>query len=322
MQAKSAERDSLIIRSRAMRAVDRTIRVVAPRDVPVMFAGESGTGKEVLARYLHELSSRRSGPFVPINCAAIPESLFESELFGHERGAFTGANELALGKVEAAHRGILFLDEVGEMPLSVQAKLLRFLENHQFMRVGGNVHISVDIRIVAASSKPLEEEVCARRFRDDLFYRLQGISIPVPPLRERQDDIKPLLVALTKRSAIRHRLPPPRFTREVLATLLHHGWPGNVRELANVLDVLVVLRSGRVARLADLPASLRQPRSRSHPEPASDSVQIPLDAPLRDSVDRIVRAALDLEGQDQGRAAKRLNISVRTIQRYLARRPV
>src|SRR5882672_1512485 len=170
----------------AMRELDRVARAVAGKDIVVTLIGESGTGKEILARRVHELSHRRAGPFVPINCAAIPEALFESELFGHEKGAFTGASDRARGKVEAAMGGTLFLDEIGEMPVSVQAKLLRFLENRKFMRVGGSTKIAIDLRLVTATLRPLEEEVKAGRFRADLFYRIQGISLDVPPLRERQ----------------------------------------------------------------------------------------------------------------------------------------
>src|SRR4051812_23445537 len=180
------------MKSAAMRELDRILRAVAAKEVVLSLIGESGTGKEVLARRTHELSHRRSGPFVPINCAAIPDALFESELFGHEKGAFTGATARALGKLEAAGGGTLFLDEVGEMPLAMQAKLLRFLENRKFMRVGGSVKVSVDARLICATLRPLEDEVKAGRFRADLFYRLQGISLVIPTLRERKADIAPL----------------------------------------------------------------------------------------------------------------------------------
>src|SRR5579863_9736595 len=182
-----------VMASTAMRQLDRVLRTVAPKDVTVTLIGESGTGKEVLARRVHELSARRGGPFVPINCAAIPEALFESELFGHEKGAFTGASERAHGKIEAAGGGTLFLDEIGEMPLGVQAKLLRFLEGRRFMRVGGSTKINVDTRLVCATLRPIEAEVKAGRFRADLFYRIQGISLRVPALRERPGDITPLV---------------------------------------------------------------------------------------------------------------------------------
>src|SRR5271165_3836956 len=171
------------MQSLAMRQLDRVIRAVAAKDVCVTLVGESGTGKEVLARRLHDLSRRRAGPFIPINCAAIPEPLFESELFGHEKGAFTGASERARGKIEASHQGTLFLDEIGEMPAGAQAKLLRFLENRRFMRVGGSEKIQVDTRIICATLRPLDEEVRTGRFRADVYYRIQGVSLRVPPLR-------------------------------------------------------------------------------------------------------------------------------------------
>src|SRR3954449_2771978 len=163
-----------IMRSQAMKKIDQVVRAVAAKEVTLMLIGESGSGKEVLARRAHELSERRRGPFIPINCAAIPEALFESELFGHERGAFTGANDRVRGKVEAAEEGTLFLDEVGEMPLAMQAKLLRFLENRRFMRVGGVTKIQADVRLVFATLRALEQEVHAGRFRADLYYRIQG----------------------------------------------------------------------------------------------------------------------------------------------------
>src|SRR5690349_14111174 len=176
-----------------MRQVEQVLRAVAGKEVIVTLVGESGAGKEVLARRIHELSERRTGPFVPINCAAIPEALFESELFGHERGAFTGATERALGKIQASAGGTLFLDEIGEMPMNVQAKLLRFLENRKFMRVGGTTKISVDSRLISATLRPLEQDVQAGRFRPDLYYRIQGITLTVPPLRDRHADLAPLV---------------------------------------------------------------------------------------------------------------------------------
>src|SRR5512140_295969 len=195
--------------SPAMRAFDRVLQAVAPKNVTVTFVGESGSGKEVMARRLHDLSSRHSGPFVPINCAAIPDTLFESELFGHERGAFTGASERGLGKVEMAAGGTLFLDEVAEMPLALQPKLLRFLETHRFMRVGGTKKLDVDVRVVLATLRPLEDEVRAGRFREDLYYRIHGITLNVPPLRERRRDIPGLIASfIAQLSAIHDCVPP------------------------------------------------------------------------------------------------------------------
>src|SRR6185436_447762 len=247
-----------IMLSRSMRDLDRVVQAVAPKDVVVTLIGESGTGKEVLARRIHELSPRSGGPFVPINCAAIPESLFESELFGHEKGAFTGATARALGKIEASGGGTLFLDEVGEMPIAMQAKLLRFLENRKFMRVGGSTKISVDTRLVCATLRPLEDEVKAGRFRADLFYRLQGIALEIPLLRERQADIAPLVRQFTAQLSARHGTAPPKYTRAATAALLGYSWPGNIRELRNVVELICLLREGKAARLQDLPAAIRR----------------------------------------------------------------
>ena len=246
------------MRSRAMRQADRVLRAVAAKDVVVTLVGESGTGKEVLARRVHDLSHRRAGPFVPINCAAIPDSLFESELFGHERGAFTGASERALGKVEASASGTLFLDEVGEMPLNVQAKLLRFLEHRKFMRVGGSTKISVDARLICATLRPLEQEVQEGRFRGDLYYRIQGITLQVPALRERQADIAPLVQQFVAELSAKHGSKPPSFSRAAMAALRGYAWPGNVRELRNIVELACLLRSGRAVRTQDLPAALTQ----------------------------------------------------------------
>jgi transcriptional regulator with PAS, ATPase and Fis domain len=302
-----------------MRRLDRVLRLVAPREVTVTLIGESGTGKEVLARRTHELSSRRRGPFIPINCAAIPEALFESELFGHERGAFTGANERVRGKVEAAQGGTLFLDEIGEMPLGMQAKLLRFLENRRFMRVGGAVKIEANVRLVVATLRPLEQEVAAGRFRADLFYRIQGITLTVAPLRERRPDILPLLASFITELSTRHGMRPPRFSRAAKNALLHYGWPGNVRELHNAVEATCLLRAGKQVRLRDLPAALQQVAAGPE-KPATPVLTVTLDRPLDTIIEEVIEAALALEKGNRSRAAERLGISVRTIQRHLAAR--
>lgn len=232
------------MRSGAMKRLEQMLRAVAAKDVTLTLVGESGAGKEVLARRAHELSERRRSPFVPINCAAIPESLFESELFGHERGAFTGANDRARGKVEAAEGGTLFLDEIGEMPFAMQAKLLRFLEHRRFMRVGGSTKIQADVRLVFATLRPLAEDVRGGRFRADLFYRIQGITLNVPPLRERRADIAPLLAQFLAQLSAQHATDPPRLNRRTKAMLLRYDWPGNVRELRNVVEALCLLKGG------------------------------------------------------------------------------
>ena len=308
-----------------MRDVDCVLCAVAAKDVGISLVGESGSGKEVLARRIHELSNRRSGPFIPINCAAVPETLFESELFGHERGSFTGATERARGKIEAAHGGTLFLDEIGEMPMAVQAKLLRFLENRKFMRVGGVEKITVDARLVCATLRPLEAEVKGGRFRADLFYRIQGITLDVPPLRDRQADLLPLLHLFLRGLAAKHGTVPVRLSRTAIAAFRAYDWPGNVRELRNVIELVTLLRAGRQVRLRDLPKPIqRAGEGASQTEKASPgpkgrrTVEVSLDDTLEVSVGKILLAALHLERGNRSRAASRLGVSLRTVQRHLA----
>jgi transcriptional regulator with PAS, ATPase and Fis domain len=305
-----------------MRTLDRVVRVVATKDVAITLVGESGSGKEIIARRVHDLSHRRTGPFIPINCAAIPETLFESELFGHEKGAFTGASERARGKVEASNGGTLFLDEIGEMPTGVQAKLLRFLENRKFMRVGGTTKISVDTRIVCATLRPLEQEVKGGRFRADLYYRIQSISLNVPPLRDRSADVPALVRQLAAQIAAQHGTTLPKIGRAIMNVFRTYDWPGNVRELRNVLELVSLLRSGKQVRLRDLPPALQTAASDGLPastlrEVGKDVIEVRLDQPLDDIVRRVLDAALEIEGGNRSRAAQRLGISLRTVQRHL-----
>jgi transcriptional regulator with PAS, ATPase and Fis domain len=310
------------MRSAAMRLVDRTLKLVAAKEVAVTLIGESGTGKEVLARRVHELSERRSGPFIPINCAAIPEALFESELFGHERGAFTGANERVKGKIEAASAGTLFLDEIGEMPLAMQSKLLRFLENRRYMRVGGTTKIDADVRLLFATLRPLEDDVRNGRFRADLYYRIQGIVLAVPALRARQADIAPLTEQFIDQLCSRHGTAQPKLTRSTKAALASYAWPGNVRELRNVIELLCLLHAGATVRVRDLPAAL-QTNAGQLQASAIRELKVSLEQPLESMVAELVEAVITAERGNQTRAAERLQISVRTIQRHAAalRRP-
>jgi DNA-binding NtrC family response regulator len=251
--------------------------------------------------------------------------LFESELFGHERGAFTGANERAHGKVEASAGGTLFLDEIGEMPLNVQAKLLRFLESRKFMRVGGSMKISVDARLVCATLRPLEQEVEAGRFRADLYYRIQGVTLQVPPLRERQADIAPLVQLFIAELSARHGVRPPKMTRAVASALRSYAWPGNVRELRNVLELVCLLRSGKAVRIQDLPSAVRQhlPAAPRQGESTGqiEKIEVDLDHTLEQILNQVMEAVLELEGGNRSRAARRLGISLRTVQRHLAGSP-
>jgi transcriptional regulator with PAS, ATPase and Fis domain len=299
-----------VMESPAMNAFDRVLRAVAVKEVTVTLVGESGSGKEVMARRLHDLSPRRKGPFVPINCAAIPATLFESELFGHERGAYTGATERSPGKVEAASGGTLFLDEIAEMPLALQPKLLRFLESRRYMRIGGTKKLQADLRIVLATLRPLEQEVRAGRFREDLYYRIQGIMLTVPSLRERRRDIPALIDTFIAQLSAIHDCAPPTISRAARTVLYSHGWPGNVRELRNVIELLCILRAGKAIRLSDLPPGLQQ-EDASHDE----AVAVPIDRPLAAIIDRVVDAVIAAEHGNLTHAADRLGVSVRTLQR-------
>jgi two-component system NtrC family response regulator len=242
----------LIAVSRQMLDVCRSIEKLAPTDVTTLILGESGTGKEVLVRILHSLSSRSSRRLVAINCAAIPDALLESELFGYEKGAFTGAVKTTRGKIETADRGILFLDEIGDLPLSLQAKLLRFLQERVIERIGGRQEIPVDVRVVCATHQELPKLISEGRFREDLYYRINEATIHVPPLRERQDDAVVLARAFLNRFAAQHRKQVKFFSRDALATIEAYDWPGNVRELENRVKRAVVMADGREITTDDL----------------------------------------------------------------------
>ena len=243
-RARSEPLQGLLTSDPAMLKVSRTIEKVAPSDVSVLLLGESGTGKEVLARGLHELSPRNKERFVAINCAAIPDNLLESELFGYEKGAFTGAAKQTLGKIEYAHHGTLFLDEIGDLPMSLQAKLLRFLQERVIERLGGRGEVPVDVRVVAATHQNLAELIKDGRFREDLFYRLSEISVTIPPLRERQGDRTLLAHAFLERYAQVHGRALRGFTPEAVQAIESHRWPGNVREMENTIKRAVIMSDG------------------------------------------------------------------------------
>jgi formate hydrogenlyase transcriptional activator len=242
----------IIGQSSALRDVLNTVLHVAPTDTTVLIQGESGTGKELLARAIHRLSARSQGPLVKVNCGAMPVTLVESELFGHERGAFTGATQRRVGRFELAHRGTLFLDEVGELPLEAQAKLLRVLQEREFTRVGGSQTVSVDVRVIAATNRDLRALVAAGAFRLDLFYRLEVIPIYAPPLRERKEDIPLLAAACIRRLSQRLKRDIRGITREGLDALMSYDWPGNVRELENVIERAAILADGPVLSIPPL----------------------------------------------------------------------
>jgi len=292
-------------------ALERTRRA-AESEVTVVLTGESGTGKELFARALHALSPRASGPFVPVNVAAIPEGLVENELFGHERGAYTGAVERRAGRFEIADGGTLFLDEISELPAAAQSKFLRVVEEKQFLRVGGTVPISVDVRIVVATNRDLGALVRAGGFREDLFYRLEVFPIRLPTLRSRKEDIPALARTFAEAAARQLRRKAPLFSAGALERLCEHDWPGNVRELRNVVERAVILTRGETVRTADVVVGMPGETTAPHPS---------LDGPLDEVIERWKRAgessrirqALEATGGDRARAADELGIPLRRL---------
>jgi len=255
---KLQQRTGILGESPAIQEVLVKIEQMAPVTSTVLIEGESGTGKELVARAIHDLSPRRGKPFIAVNCAALPETLLESELFGHEKGAFTGAAERRLGRFELADEGTIFLDEVGECPLATQVKLLRVLEDRTFFRVGGTQAIRVDVRVIAATNKAIKEQVALGRFRDDLYYRLNVLAIYLPPLRERRSDIPILVRRFITEFATQHDRAFKGITPEALQILVDADWPGNIRQLRNLIESMVVLAPEGEIRASDIPADIRE----------------------------------------------------------------
>ena len=303
--------------SAAMQEVFSTIRQVAPSTAAILITGESGTGKELVARAVHELSPRASGPFVPINCAALPESLMESELFGHEKGSFTGALQRRQGCFELANRGTLLLDEIGDMPATTQAKLLRVLEDSKVRRLGGSIELEVDTRVIAATNKKVEESVAAGELREDLYYRLNVFHIDLPPLRQRKDDIGPISEALIERLNQKHECRVIGIHPDALDRLRLYSWPGNVRELRNVLErAVIVAGEGRV-----LPTHLigftADGKSAAVDADDPDSVAVNVGTTVREAEKRLILKTLDHTANNKTRAAKILEISLKTLHNKL-----
>ena len=295
--------EGVIASSERMLQVCRLVEKVAATDATVLLLGESGTGKELLARALHSLSPRRSEAFVAINCAAIPETLLESELFGYEKGAFTGAVKRTQGRIENAHSGTLFLDEVGDMPVSLQTKLLRFLQQRVIERVGGHQEIPVDVRVVCATHQDLPELIRQGRFREDLYYRINEVSVRVPPLRERDGDVVVLARALLDRYARQHRRSLRGFSPDAIDAIQAYPWPGNVREMGNRINSAVILAEGNLLTAKDLELDGQ----------TAEPIQVNL-RQVRDRAERqAVQRALSVDRGNISRAAELLGISRPTL---------
>jgi two-component system, NtrC family, response regulator HydG len=299
-------------------ALKRTLEVMAqaaPSAATILLTGESGTGKELLAQHIHRLSERREAPFVAVNCAALPETLLESELFGHERGAFTGAVQRREGRFERAHTGTLFLDEIGETTPAVQVRLLRVLQEGQIERVGGSELVPVDVRVVAATNRNLEEDVKAGRFREDLYYRLNVIQIQVPPLRARHGDVPVLAQHFLRVFADKNKKSVRGYSEAALKALDAYSWPGNVRELENTIERAVVLCRGEMIGIEDLPDTLAQKAGDGRSE--AQGIFVPFGTPLEEVERRLIQETLQRVGGDKKTAARLLGIAARTIYRKL-----
>jgi len=308
--------ESIVGRSAPMEKLFEQMKLVAPTRSSVLIIGESGTGKELVANALHRASPRRDERILAINCGAIPSDILESELFGHERGAFTGAVSRKIGKFELAHRGSLFLDEISELYPELQVKLLRVLEERQVMRVGGSELIDVDFRLIAATNRDLEKEVADGRFREDLYYRLKVVTLRIPPLRERPSDVPPLLEHFLVQFCQEHGKPPKTLSAEALELLSRYSWPGNVRELKNVMESVVVFHQDGEVTLNDLPPEIRDSSTLST---SGTPVQSVVGEPrtMADIERQAILETLGRTGGHRARAADILGIGLRTLQRKL-----
>ena len=306
---KTHELENMVGNSPAMRSLYEKIRLVADTRSTVLITGESGTGKELVARSIHNLSKRKSNSFIPINCAAIPETLVESELFGHEKGAFTGASDRKLGYFEAAKDGTLFIDEIGELELNLQAKLLRAIENRTIMRVGSTKETPVDVRLVAATNRDLAEHVKSKAFREDLFYRLKVVELKLPPLRQRREDIPLLIRHFITEIAAETERPAADIETEALEMLKSYSWPGNIRELRNTLEGIIVLSMKPTIEACDLPPHISEhTESQAIIRPGMTMSEIEKEA---------IRRTLQHTGGNRTQAAETLGISLRTLQRKI-----
>ncbi|MEO8100657.1 MAG: sigma-54 dependent transcriptional regulator [Acidobacteriota bacterium] len=307
----------LVGQSAEMQQVFSLIRQVAPSKAAVLLTGESGTGKELAARAIHQNSPRRTGPFVAINCAALPDSLMESELFGHEKGAFTGAVDRRAGCFELAQNGTVLLDEIGDMPLATQAKLLRVLEDQRVRRLGGKSEIQLDVRVLASTNSPLLEAIKEGKFREDLFYRLNVFPIPLPSLRERKDDLPLLTEALLSDLNRKHGTRVTDLAPEVMARLRAYNWPGNIRELRNVMERAAIIASQGTIQVAHLPPGFGGSAAPSVPgaPPVSEAgvLRVPVGSTIEKAERDLINLTLEHTGNNRTRAAELLGISQKTL---------
>ena len=307
--------ENLIGQSPAMLQMFDIIRQVAPTRASVLITGETGTGKELVAHAVHNLSPRKGGPFVAVHAAALPTTLLESELFGHEKGAFTGAVERRAGRFEMADGGTIFLDEVGELEPAMQVKLLRVLEERKFERIGGNKTIEVDVRLVAATNRDLKKLVGEGKFRDDLFYRLSVVTVNLPPLRERRDDVPLLVAAFNRQYSEENNVPIREITQEAVNLLMAYDWPGNVRELRNTLEQMVVLAHGDRLTVRNIPATIRSGADLTKISVVRPGVTMTVEEAERQL---IVQALKETDG-NRTKAADKIGMSRRTLHRKLKR---
>lgn len=314
--------DGFIGNSSSIKQVFRLVERISETDSTVLITGESGTGKELIAKIIHFNSERSQGPFVPVNCAAIPKDLLESELFGHEKGAFTGALQTRIGRFELANKGTLFLDEIGELDPSLQVKLLRILQEREFERVGGIKTIKADVRILAATNKDLERATKEGKFRDDLYYRINVIPLNLPPLRDRTEDIPLLIDYFAAKFAQRRKREPLKFTPEAYELMMKYKWPGNVRELENLLERLTILKTNSIVTLSDLPEKFHyssEHKKDNLPNPVKEiEVGIPecgidINSVVSDIERKLILKALEKTGGVKNRAAKILGLNRTTL---------
>ena len=304
---------TIVGKSRKMQEVMSLIAMVAPSRASVLITGESGTGKELAARTLHELSPRKTKPFVAVNCAAIPETLMESEIFGHEKGAFTGAVERRLGCFELADGGTLMLDEIGEMPIGTQAKLLRVLEDAKVRRLGSKTEMSVDVRVLASTNKVPEEAVAKGQMRSDLYFRLNVVQIGMPPLREHLEDLEDLTAALLDDLGRKHNSNVKRVDDDVLVMFHDHTWPGNVRELRNMLERAVVTHPGEVLQKKDFSSHFGRPVQAD----SQDELRLRPGLTVAKAEQRLIFETLAATQNNKTRAAEMLDISLKTLHNKL-----